>query len=275
MNSAPHTNYKGIAREKLLGRYSTIIGAILIMQLILFGVSYITDRVVDGSTTIGILIYLAIAVITGLISAVFTVGELTMYMRLVGGEPISIWNIFSGFTGQPDKAIILQFKIAVRCFLLLIPAGVIFAVLYAMGGVSIVNGGDISMGPNANDPVCRILIIMCIAAIILGIIGCIYVRMRYAQVFYMLIDHPEYSSGEIMGKSSELMKGHMRTYLYINLSFIPIMLLGILSMGVGLMYIQPYRGVTLTEFYMALVSGELNRGRNIDVVIDDKESIMG
>ncbi len=269
MNFAPHTNYKGIAREKLLGRYSTIIGAILIMQLILFAVSYITDKVVDGSTTMGVVIYLAIVFITGLISAVFTVGELTIYMKLTCGDPISMWQIFSGFTGHPDKAIILQFLITVRSLLFLIPAAILFGVSYAMGGVSIINGGDIAMGPNAGDPVCRALITACIVVSALGLIGCVYVRMRYSQVFYMLIDHPEYGTREIMDKGSELMRGHMWTYLYINLSFIPIMLLGVLSMGVGLMYIQPYRGVTLTEFYMALVSGELNRGRNIDVVIND------
>jgi hypothetical protein len=66
------------------------------------------------------------------------------------------------------------------------------------------------------------------------------------------------------------MKGHMWDYLYINLSFIPIMILGVLSLGVGLMYIQPYRGMTLTEYYMALASGEHNRGRNIDLIIDDE-----
>lgn len=269
MNSAPHTNYKGIAREKLLGRYSTVIGAILVMQLILFAVSYITDKVVDGSTAVGMVTYIAIVFITGLIGAVFTVGELTMYMRLACGDPISIWNIFSGFTGQPDKAIIIQFKIVLRCLLCLVPAGAVFAVLYAMGGVSIVNGTDMAMGPNAGDTVCRALIVVCVAVFVLGLIGCIFVRMQYSQVFYMLIDHPEYGSGEIMDKGRELMKGHMWTYLYINLSFIPIVLLGILSLGVGLMYIQPYRGVTLTEFYMALVSGELNRGRNIDIMVRD------
>ncbi len=273
LNTSLGGDYKGIAREKLLGKYSTIIGAILIMQLILFGISYITDKVVDGSTAIGMITYIAIAVITGLISAVFTVGELTIYMKLACGDPISAWDIFSGFTGHPDKAIIVQFHIAVRCLVYLLPAGLAAGILYGLGGIDINDRGDIVFGANHTQMVCKVLLVICIAALIAGVIGTIIVRIRYSQAFYLLIDRPQLEPKEILTESRDMMKHHMWTYLYINLSFIPIILLGILSLGVGLMYIQPYRGMTLTEFYMALVSGELGRGMNIDVVIDDQESV--
>ena len=271
MNTSSGTNYKGIAREKLLGRYSTIIGAILVMQLIFCIVSYITDRVVDDSTIAGMIMYTAIAVIVGLIGAVFTVGELTMYMKLACGDEIRIRDIFSGFTGHPDKAIIIQFKIAVRCLIFLLPAIVIFGyTYYVSGGVKFTEGGGIAFDDTALTGAGTPYILLTVLAVIAGFTGAIYVRLKYAQCFYLMIDHPEYEAADVLDKSATIMKGHMWDYLYINLSFIPIMILGVLSLGVGLMYIQPYRGMTLTEYYMALASGEHNRGRNIDLIIDDE-----
>ncbi len=270
MNTSAGTNYKGIAREKLLGRYSTIIGAILVMQLVFFAVSYITDKVVDDSTIAGMIIYTAIAVIVGLIGAVFTVGELTMYMKLACGDDIRISDIFSGFMGHPDKAIIIQFKIAVRCLAFLLPALAIFGYMcYVSGGVTLAENGGIVLGDAGLTDAGAPFILLMVLAVLAGAAGVIYIRLKYAQCFYLMIDHPEYEATEAFNKSADMMKGHMWDYLYINLSFIPIILLGVLSLGVGLMYIQPYRGMTLTEYYMALASGEMGRGNNIDVVISD------
>ena len=268
MNVRLSANYKGIAREKLLGRYSTVIGAILIMQLIFMGVSYVTDAVVDNTTVTGMVIYLAILAIVGLISAVFAVGELTLYMKLSCGDKISVWDIFAGFTGHPDKAIILQFNIAVRCLVFWLPFIGIMAYMTVSGMLSLLDGIDVLTAGNNRIGTEYILMLALFAVV--GAIGSVYIRILYSQVFYMLIDHPEYETGEIMDKSRKLITGHMWDYLYINISFIPIILLGLLSLGVGLMYIQPYRGVTLTQFYLDLASGELDRGRNIDVAIDDR-----
>ncbi len=267
-NTSVAINYKGIAREKLLGRYSTIIGAILMMQLILFFVSYITDRVVDDTTAVGMIIYVAILVITGLISAVFTVGELTIYMKLACGDGISSWDIFSGFKGHPDKAIILQFYIALKCLVYMIPGVVLAIVLYMMGGIEFA-GGNIGFGSNISDTGCLVVFLLSVIALIAGMIGAIYVRICYSQCFYLLLDSPDLEPKEILAKGREMMEHHKWSYFIINLSFIPIILLGILSLGVGLMYIQPYRGMTLTEFYLALASGKLSRGKNIDILVKD------
>ena len=267
MNIRLSGNYKGIAREKLLGRYSTVIGAILIMQLIFMGISYITDMVVDNTTAPGMIIYTAILVIVGLISAVFTVGELTIYIKLSCDDKISVWDIFAGFTGHPDKAIMLQFNIAVRCLIFWLPFIITAAYMVSAGMISLFDGVDVLLADNGQ--IGNGYILMCGLFAAVGAIGSIYIRILYSQVFFMLIDHPEYEAGEILFRSRKLITGHMWDYLYINISFIPIILLGILSLGVGLMYVQPYRGVTLAQFYLDLAGGELDRGRNIDVAIDD------
>jgi len=269
VNFAPRINYKGIAREKLLGRYSTVIGAVFIMRLFLFMISYITDKVVEGSTIMGNVIYMAIVFITGLIGAVFTVGELTIYMKLSCNDAVSAWNVFDGFKGHPDKAIILQFKVAIRCLAFWLFACITFGVMYAMGIIIQTDAGAVAWNRNAGGSNGIIPLIVCIAAVLTGIIGTVYVRMLYSQVFFLLIDHPEYETGQIMAESKRMMEGQMLDYLFINLSFIPILILGLLSFGTGMFFIQPYRGMTLTQFYLSLASGAADKGRNIDVMIAD------
>ncbi len=267
MNYRVKNNYKGIAREKLLGRYTVIIGAILIVQLIYFILGSITASLVDTGSTAGIIIFGAIMVITGLIGAVFSLGEKTIYLKTACGDKIKITDIFEGFKGYADKAIILQFVIALKCVVFMLPAIITIVFIdYISGGISVSISSGISF---ERDPGYRMniaLIFISVICIICGLIGSIYVRLVTSQVFYILLDYPQLDAKTILGRSRDMMQGKMMSYLYLAISFVPILILGVLSMGVGLMYIRPYMGMTFTEFYMNLASG---RGSNIDVIVSD------
>lgn len=268
MNCRPKNNFKGIAREKLLGKYTVMLGAILIVQLIYFIVGSISAEVVDQSSVTGMIMYFAISVITGLIGAVFTVGEKAMYMKIACKDPVKITDIFEGFKGHADKAIIVQFLIAVKCILFLIPAFITLIVLiYKGGGIdpSIGLGEQLenSLVNSHNIPLTFMLVIF----IILGLIGSIYVRLVTAQCFYVMLDYPDESAMGVIQKSRDMMKGRLGTYLYLVLSFVPIILLGLLSLGVALVYIEPYMGMTLTEYYMNIVGVDGGKGENIDIII--------
>lgn len=266
MDYRVRSNYKGIAREKLLGRYTVIIGAILIVQLIYFILGSVTTALVDTGSTAGIIMYGAIMVITGLIGAVFSLGERAIYMKTACGDAIKVTDIFEGFKGYADKAIILQFIIAIRCVLFMIPAIITFTVTeYLYGGVTIAASG-ISFERNPEFGAGIVIMLLSAVFIIFGLIGSIYVRLVTSQVFYILLDYPQMDVKTILKRSRDMMQGRKAAYLYLAISFIPILILGVLSMGVGLMYIQPYMGMTFTEFYMELASG---RGGNIDVIIRD------
>lgn len=263
-------NHKGIAREKLLGKYTVIIGAILIMQLIFFVTGSITGAVVDTSTVYGMVIYAAINVIVELISAVFTVGEYTMYMKLSCNDDIRIGDIFEGFKGHPDKAIILRFRLILRYLLCMLPAVIMTVVyLYRTGGSILSMTGGFDMEQVMGHDRYPVLVTLYAVFIIAGLAGAIYVFLGTSQCFYILIDYPELSVSDVLKKSYDMMRGHMWEYLYIRLSFIPLCLLGILSAGIGFMYIRPYRGMTCTEYYLGRISGAGSKGNNMDIIVDD------
>ena len=270
MNCRPKYNFKGIAREKLLGKYTVMLSAILIVQLIYFVVGSISAKVVDRSSVTGMIIYSAISVITGLIGAVFTLGEKAMYMKIACKDKVKVTDIFEGFKGHADKAIIVQFFIAVKCILFLIPAGVTLILLIYKGGgfdpsVSFGTQLENSLVNSHNVP----LILMLVVFIIFGLVGLIYVRLVTSQCFYVMLDYPDEAPMSVMQKGRDMMKGRLGIYLYLVLSFVPIILLGILSLGVAFVYIEPYMGMTLTEYYMNIAGVDGGKGENIDIIISE------
>ena len=50
------------------------------------------------------------------------------------------------------------------------------------------------------------------------------------------------------------MKGHKGRLFYIGLSFIPLKLLAILSLGIGFLWVYPYQYMTQTLFFLDLMN---------------------
>ncbi|MCR5399222.1 MAG: DUF975 family protein [Lachnospiraceae bacterium] len=249
MNHRSTVELKAIARDKLLGNYSTVIGAIVTVQLIFVATNYIAKSVSDLYSVVGMAIYVAVTLISGLIGAVFTVGELTMYLKLACGDKIAYKDIFSAFFGHPDKIIVLDFIFSLRCLIWLLPAGLTYAVMYYKH----LDGETLTF--------------LLVGLSVLGIVGMIYTYIRLSQVFFIFLDYPDLTVREIMEKSIDLMHGQYGRFLGIMVSFIPIYLLGILSLGIGFIFIQPYRNMTYTEFYLGIAAGKPVTGNNFDVMI--------
>ena len=61
-------------------------------------------------------------------------------------------------------------------------------------------------------------------------------------------------------KSRELMDGHKFELFVLQLSFIGWMLLGILTLGIGLLYVLPYMSITFANFFVKIgvIDGNTN-----------------
>ena len=97
---------------------------------------------------------------------------------------------------------------------------------------------------------------MLILAIFLGIAGlvpAVYILLLYSQCYYLAVDYPEYTAGQILQMSKRVMEGHRKQLLYLYLSFIPMMLACIVSFGLGMIWLYPYMQGTLCNFYFDLM----------------------
>ena len=71
----------------------------------------------------------------------------------------------------------------------------------------------------------------------------------YALTPYLLVDCPDLSPLQCIKLSDKMMKGHKFDLFYLFLSFIGWGLLGILTLGIGYLWLTPYMSTTMASFY--------------------------
>ncbi len=75
----------------------------------------------------------------------------------------------------------------------------------------------------------------------------------YSMVYFIKIDHPEYTAKQAMSESERLMKGNKTRLFLLDLSFIGWMFVGALCFGVGSFWVSAYMQATYAEFYRDLI----------------------
>lgn len=95
---------------------------------------------------------------------------------------------------------------------------------------------------------------------LLFIIPGIIKTYSYAATPYIIANNPDMKINDAITKSRELMDGHKFELFVLQLSFIGWMLLGILTLGIGLLYVLPYMSITLANFFVKIgvIDGNTN-----------------
>ena len=111
------------------------------------------------------------------------------------------------------------------------------------------------------------LLIMLITVVVgiftLGI-GAVIFAYAYSMVPYLLYDYPELTVREAMKISREMMRGQKWNLFVLDLTFIGWIILCIFTLGIGVLFVEPYQQSARAAFYEDL-KGE-------KVVEDSEES---
>ena len=89
----------------------------------------------------------------------------------------------------------------------------------------------------------------------------VFVDLLFSQCYYVMLDFEQYTGAQVMNTAAQLIRGNMGRLFYIVLSFFPLYLLGILSMGIGFLWIYPYKEATLANFYLDLIQKKATTGQ--------------
>lgn len=230
---------KSISRGKMLGQYGVAIGAFILMRVIEYFATSIGVGGLDLRSRSGYLMYLGVTAIISLISSVLVFGEMGIYLKIACNVQASVGDLFSGFSIHPDKPIIIRLV-----FML------ITTVCYAIPGVL--------FGVYMTNESAGVFALACVLFVI-GSVLVIYVRLTFALVYYLVLDYPRMNVKEAFGRSQALMYGHRFSLMYMYLSFIPLYILSLLTLGIGNLFITPYRKMTMTEFYLDIAHNESDK----------------
>lgn len=78
----------------------------------------------------------------------------------------------------------------------------------------------------------------------------------YAMTPFILEDHPELTASEAITRSQELMDGHKGELFTLSLTFIGWELLNALTLGIGSLWLNPYKNAAYAVFYRELTAGK-------------------
>lgn len=91
--------------------------------------------------------------------------------------------------------------------------------------------------------------LVCLLGLIVLIVPGVIFAIAVSMSFYILKDNPELGVIDVIKRSIQMMKGHKMEYFCLGLSFIGWIILGILTLGIGFMWIYPYICTANAHFY--------------------------
>lgn len=235
---------KRLARDVLRGHYGLLIGAVLVTALIVFAVFFpFYFILLLRPNVVSVIIFYIVFLLITMIGILLQSGISYIHLGLVRKREVYFSDLFYAFTIRPDRFILAYLLLLIILMIANIPY-----ILFLVGGILT---GFVP------------LILLSVLFFLAGLVVMIFLALKYAYVFFLLLDHKTMGVIKSFQESARIMKGNTGRLFYIYLSFLGWICLGLLSCYVGFLWITPYMSQTLTNFYLEII-GEL----------DEKEPVL-
>lgn len=222
---------KRMAREFLTGNYAVSMAAMLTAALL--------PAAVLGPFTVGITMefnfamatYLAAAFIVEVLGQLLVAGVIRIHLLLAKKQQLSYKDLLWPFFNHPDRFLLAALLLFGILILPAVPAGICMFYLAEK-----TTSGSIFIA----------------AVFIAVVIAEVYIILTFDLIYPLYIDRPELSVMDGFRMSYTLMRGNKKRLLQLHLSFIGWQILGICSIGIGMLWIVPYIRQTNANFYLDL-----------------------
>ena len=229
---------KRIARGNLQGHFLTFIRVYifctLIVSLLEMPFSLMTNEVPFSTSNI---IYYIATILIGIASVVLTAGQYRLHLRLARSGEMHLSEVFMPLRFHSDQFVFTELILFGLSLLAMLPM---------FGGIYL-----IYTGKDIQD------YILALVASVVSIIFGMYISLTFDLVYFTMLDNENLSMIPALKYTMHMIKTHRRRYLYMQLSFLGLLLLCGLSFGLGFLWVQPYMIHTTTLFYLD-VKGELS-----------------
>ena len=234
---------KQFARYDLTGRLGTAIGASVIVVLVSFVTSMLTGPLFSGSTTFSYVMREALNLVISIILGIFSAGLAFLYMNMARHREYSLSDLLWFAKNQPDRVLI---------------ASAVFSLIgFATGLPAEIYGNVFFPRAVTQDELMNMLMVY-MGLYMLGIVLTVILTVPFTYAYNVLADDESLGGFEALKKSAKLMKGNIRRYLILELSFLPLLILSVFAFYLPLLIVVPYMTMSETELYLDL-TGELSQ----------------
>lgn len=231
---ATSAELKARAKGQLLGKYGTVIPAVLAVEIIMLSISGVISFPLNPQTIPGAIGSFIVECLMQLLGGIFIAGQTYLYLNISCGGNIRVSDVFYGFTHHPNRAILIQ----LLQLLLMLAA---YVPLFVVLGLWMVIDSIYMLIPVA--------VTFCF-----GLIVSVIISLMYSQSYFVMLDFPDFTALQCLRYSRRIMKGSKARRFYLDMSFIPLYLLGLLTCCIGLLFVIPYVNTTYSNFYLELMS---------------------
>lgn len=246
---------KYLARMQMMGRFSLLIGTILLPSLISFFASQLALGI-SAPSTMGFAVNYAVTFIIQIITSVMQAGASLIYLKCACNMPAQIGDLFHSYKSNLPVALKLGFLFVLIKSVCTIPCDIM--------NLQLLNSSDLII-PKITETttVNEIMdsyavyynIMMSYYSLALGcLLAAFLIKLVFMPAYYLMLDFPEWSAVKILKKSVEIMHGNKLRYLLLQISFIPLLLLSIFTCGLTLIWVVPYMHMTNTNFYLDIMA---------------------
>lgn len=242
---------KSEAKEKLLSNMWTAV-FFTIFHMSLTNLCTFCLMVVPAGGSIADLIFYEITTLMiHLFTGILQMGVAAFYLKAsTGSETLSLSDLFYAFSHGPDRALKVSLVFSLIHMVCTLPY--IIYTLFIMPAYTLES-------LMALEP--AVIESMGFAYLLLGAGELIYflISLFFEPVYFMLVDMPGLSAMKAMKMSLWLMKGSKVRLLGLNLSFLPLQFISLLTFGIGNLWVTPYMNLSAAEFYTDLSAKRLNQ----------------
>ena len=235
---------KSMAKGQLLGKYGILTGILAVHILCVVPVTFSLSPLSGVST----FLFSAASFVISLLSGFFTAGEAFIYLKLACSQRPVLNDLFCCLTqGSPKAVRVLRIQSVLSAI----------SILCALPSTYIGNSlikSILTAEPSFDVfPFSPALFLLYAVLLVIGTVVDIFFSLLFSQIYYLMFDFPEYPESQLFKMSIRLIRGNMGRLFYIELSFLPLMILCLMSCGIGFLWLYPYMQATYANFYLDLV----------------------
>lgn len=244
-----------MAREALLGNYMVPIAAQFLLTMGTMLVSNLFSVFFQTEGTLNMVLSTVASFVIVLILNIFNAGLYAMMLHISRGENYFFSDLLYFFRNNPDRVIVAGFVFALIEFVTAIPLKI---VLYQVPA-------DVSDLQAVSNWFVGVGFAMLLQAVLQALL-----TLPFAMTYWVLCDNEWMGGLQALRESWRIMKGRKLSYLGLILSFVPYMILVVLTWGIGILWVIPYMSVSEAFFYRAVTEG-LTENCDQEIVMDFKD----
>ena len=229
---------KAEARESLLGNLTTSVLAVFLYMMVISVLAEMIANFSSGSVLLSLLLSVIVFFVVNTCAGMLRIGLSYIFLRLQFAKGAKVGDLFFAFRRSSDTAVTISAFLALLELFCMLPVMIALSVLSAQGRSAY-----------------SLLVLVLFAA---GMAGTVFIRVRYAMCPYLFLDFPDVSAQKLIRGGAGLIRGHSLRLFRLYLSFLPLHLLGVLSLGIAGLWVSSYSHAAEAAFYRDLMAGTAN-----------------